>query len=206
MTSAQLTLICSFVASILASNIPIMDVGNNRVQVNEAFDRFGSFGARWPGAAAGPFVRRDSGISQNNPVITLTQHVVNNPHFNGNFGRNGESINTAGGVTSGGSSLARRQNEHIRFTETETETIRENARVAAPQGVLAEEVLVEDVALPRHKFGGFLDDEDNFFANHVNTVNNFVPNGIAITGVGPDGSGLGGEAAGPITITNLSVN
>jgi hypothetical protein len=199
-SSAQLTLICTFVATILANNIPIMDVGNNRVQVDEAFNRFGRFGAGWPGAAADPFVRRDSGISQNNPVITLTQHVVNNPHFNGDFGRSSGSINNAGGVASSGSTLSRRQNENIRFTETQTETIRESARVV-PEEVLAEEVVVSD-----NRFRGFLDDRDGFFANHANTVNNFAPNSIVITGVGPNGNGLGNGVGGPVEITNLSVN
>ncbi|KAF9038218.1 hypothetical protein BJ165DRAFT_1408129 [Panaeolus papilionaceus] len=46
---------------------------------------------------------RDSGISQNNPVISQAQKITNAPFINGALGRGGETretINTAGGVVS----------------------------------------------------------------------------------------------------------
>ncbi|KXN73275.1 hypothetical protein CONCODRAFT_68394 [Conidiobolus coronatus NRRL 28638] len=115
-SSTQLALICTFVASILANSIPTFE-GFNFGNM-ESFNDLNSFAANWPGVgaargagvgAAGPFARRDSGISQNNPLLTLAQKVSSTPQFNGDLGRNGESINKAGGVGSSGSTLARRQ-------------------------------------------------------------------------------------------------
>jgi hypothetical protein len=342
-SSTQLALICSFVVSILADSIPAFGGANDRLGATEAFGRFNfdsfsnfeNIGANWPGVgtargagAAERFFRRDSGISQNNPLLKLAQKVSSTPEINGDLGRNGESINKAGGVgskgrtlarrqggsgirqnnpvvdttqqflnhpfingalgqngqsineaggvSSSGSTLARRQNEHITITETDTETIREREaphpvveRVLVeepihhplvveepihhplvveevaehrPFGVLGEEfelrraeehlleeelaeqavlgtefdlgarrgrgahVLGNEFALPAEHIGHIPTEEETFFSNNINTVNNFTPNGVAITGVGPNGNGLGRGVVGPVGIHNLSVN
>ncbi|KXN73273.1 hypothetical protein CONCODRAFT_68392 [Conidiobolus coronatus NRRL 28638] len=208
MTSTQLALIYTFVASILASNIPIMDAGNNRVGVNEAFGRFANldsahrFGTGWPGLNDRSALTRRQNTNEH---ITITETDT-------------ETIRKVDEVPER-VIVEDRHPEVVVVEDMPTGVLSEEFELRLEEELLlADEfdlaarrnrgghVLGEDVILPIEPIRHLHGEEDNVIINHHNTVNNFTPNGIAITGVGPNGSGLGNGAKGPITISNLSVN
>jgi hypothetical protein len=218
MTSAKLALIYTFVASILANNIPIMDAGNSRVGVNEGFGRFANFdsferfGTGWPGINS-----RSALTRRQNEHITITETDT-------------ETIREREVVPERVELVEERLPEVIAVEGRPTGVLSEEFELRLAEelliadelkrhAVLADEfdlgarrgrgarVLDDDVILPIDPIRPIRgEEEEEVFINHQNAVNNFTPNGIAITGVGPNGNGLGNGAKGPIRITNLSVN